>query len=198
MVSRAPNKLDVFAVGVDGRVYTAAWDGLVANGVWRGWWLVPGIAAPAGARVGVVTRDPNRLDIFVIAGDGGVWTAAWDQSVASGTWRGWWRIGNLASAPGGHVAAVTRDPNKLDVFAVAADGQVATAAWDQNVDGAAWRGWWTIAGGKSAPGSTVAAVARSPDRLDVWCARTDGSLATAAWCQTVATGAWQGWWGVPN
>lgn len=100
--------------------------------------------------------------------------------------------------PGGHVNAVVRDPNKLDVFAVAGDGQVATAAWDQNVSQAAWRGWWPIAGGKAEPGSIVAAVARSPDRLDVWCAGTDGSLATAAWCQTVANGAWRGWWGVPN
>ena len=197
-VSRAPGKLDVFAVGTDGRVYTAAWDGLVASGAWRGWWPVPGIMAPAGARVGVVSRDPNKLDLFVIGNDGGVWTAAWDQAVANAAWREWWRIGNLASVPGGHVTAVVRDPNKLDVFTVAGDGQVATAAWDQNVSQAAWRGWWPIAGGKAEPGSTVAAVTRSPDRLDVWCAGTDGSLATAAWCQTVANGAWQGWWSVPN
>ena len=197
-VSRAPDKLDVFAVGTDGGIYTAAWDQNVAAGAWRGWWPVAGGQAPSGAPVGGVSRDPNKLDVFVIGNDGGIWTAAWDQNVAAGVWRGWWRIGGLASVPGGHVIAVARDPNKLDVFAVDNDRRVMTAAWDQFVANGGWRGWWPIAGGVAEPGSHVEAVARAPDRLDVWCAGTDGSLATAAWCQTVANATWQGWWGVPN
>jgi hypothetical protein len=197
-VSRAPGKLDIFAVGSDGKIYTAAWDQLVANGAWRGWWPVAGGQAPPGARVHAVSRDPNKLDVFVIGNDGGIWTAAWDQNVANAAWRGWWRIGALNSLPGGNVTVVSRDPNKLDVFAVAMSGEIATAAWDQNVDRAVWRGWWPVAGGVSLPGSAVAVVARAPDRLDVWCVGTDGSLATAAWAQEVANGAWQGWWPIPN
>ena len=40
VVSRAPTKLDVFMVGKDGGVYTAAWESGVANGAWRGWWRI--------------------------------------------------------------------------------------------------------------------------------------------------------------
>ena len=38
VVSRAPNFLDVFAVGSDGHVYTAAWQ--PGDTGFRGWWPV--------------------------------------------------------------------------------------------------------------------------------------------------------------
>jgi hypothetical protein len=197
-VSRAPGKLDIFAVGEDNAIYTAAWDATVDNGAWRGWWPVAGGRAVPGSRVHAVSRDPNKLDVFVVGTDGGVWTAAWDQNVANGAWRGWWPIGSLASQPGGFVTAVSRDPNKLDVFVVAGDGEVATAAWDQNVANGVWRGWWPIVEGRSAPGDMVSAVSRSPEKLDVFVAGTEGGLWTAAWDQNVANGAWRGWWSIPN
>jgi len=40
-VSRAPTKLDVFIVGEDSGVWTAAWDRDFAGGAWQGWWPVP-------------------------------------------------------------------------------------------------------------------------------------------------------------
>jgi hypothetical protein len=197
-VSRGTRKLDIFAVGSDGVVYTAAWDQDVAQGAWRGWWPVAGGRAIPGARVHVVSRDPNKLDLFVIGTDGGVYTAAWDQNVTNGMWRGWWRIGELVSQLGGFVTAVSRDPNKLDVFAVGTDGGVATAAWDQNVAESVWRGWWPIAGGQGAPGSMVSAASRDLNKLDVFVIGNDGGVWTAAWDQNVANGAWRGWWPVPN
>jgi hypothetical protein len=36
-VSRSTDHLDVFAVGADGHVYTAAWEPDFADG-WHGWW----------------------------------------------------------------------------------------------------------------------------------------------------------------
>ena len=41
--------------------------------------------------------------------------------------------GNLTAKPGLSVAAVSRDPNKLDIFVAGNDGKTYTAAWDQNV-----------------------------------------------------------------
>jgi hypothetical protein len=38
-VSRSADKLDVFVVGTDGRVYTAAWEPAFADG-WHGWWPI--------------------------------------------------------------------------------------------------------------------------------------------------------------
>jgi hypothetical protein len=39
-----------------------------------------------------VSRDPNKLDVFVVGNDGQVYTAAWDHNVSQGKWRGWWKI----------------------------------------------------------------------------------------------------------
>ena len=94
----------------------------------------------AGGAVTAVSRDPNKLDVFVVSGDGGVYTAAWEGGVNNNNWAGWWRIGSLQAKPGSVVSAVLRDPHKLDIFAVGHDGIVYTAAWDAAVAGG-WRGW---------------------------------------------------------
>ncbi|HEX7536079.1 MAG TPA: hypothetical protein VF391_03630, partial [Dermatophilaceae bacterium] len=36
-VSRSSDKLDIFVIGTDHRVYTAAWEPDFADG-WHGWW----------------------------------------------------------------------------------------------------------------------------------------------------------------
>jgi hypothetical protein len=42
--------------------------------------------------VTAVSRGTDKLDIFVVGTDGGVWTASWEPSFTDG-WRGWRRIG---------------------------------------------------------------------------------------------------------
>ncbi|MBZ5723931.1 MAG: hypothetical protein LAP87_02935 [Acidobacteriia bacterium] len=76
----------------DPAIYTAAWDGNAANGQWRGWWkILDGVAAP-GSGVAAVSRDTNKLDVFVAGTGGALWTAAWHANAAAPQWRGWWRI----------------------------------------------------------------------------------------------------------
>ncbi|HEX7312955.1 MAG TPA: C1 family peptidase [Pyrinomonadaceae bacterium] len=197
-VSRDPNKLDIFVVSNDGGVYTAAWDQNVSNAQWRGWWRVPGLNAKPGSQVACVARDPNKLDIFVAGNDGKVYTAAWDQNVSNGQWRGWWNIQTGNIPVGGTITAVSRAANKLDIFIVSNDGGIYTAAWDQNVSNAQWRGWWRVLGGVAAPGSAVAAVARDPNKLDIFVVGTDGGIYTAAWDQNVSNAQWRGWWRITN
>jgi hypothetical protein len=91
-VSRDANKLDVFVVGGNGTVYAAAWDKKVKESEWRGWWPIEGVTASRGSPVSAVSRVPNKLDVFVVGNDGIVYTAASDQSVAQGKWRGWWEM----------------------------------------------------------------------------------------------------------
>jgi hypothetical protein len=83
----------VFVAGKDGKTYTAEWDHIVAEGHGRGCCYILTGAIPPGGTVTAVSRDPNKLDIFLVSTDGGVYTAAWDQHVSDGKWRGWWRIG---------------------------------------------------------------------------------------------------------
>jgi len=192
-VSRDPNKLDIFVAGTDGRTYTAAWDANAANGQWRGWWNILDGYIPVGGTVTAASRDPNKLDIFLVSNDGGIYTAAWDANAANGQWQGWWRILDGVGAPGAAVAAVSRDPNKLDVFVIGTDNGIYTAAWDANAANGQWQGWWKILDGVPAAGSGLAAVSRDPNKLDVFVVGTDSALWTAAWDANVANGNWQGW-----
>jgi hypothetical protein len=196
VVSRDPNKLDIFVAGTDGKTYSAAWDAAAANGQWQGWWNILTGAIPAGGTITAVSRDPHKLDIFLVSIDGGIYTAAWDANVSSAQWRGWWRILNGVSTPGSAVAAVSRDPNKLDVFVVGTDNGIYTAAWDASVSSGQWRGWWKILNGAAAAGSGVAAVSRDANKLDVFMIGNDGAVWTAAWDANVSSGQWRGWWRV--
>jgi len=192
-VSRSPDHLDVFVVGTDGGVYTAAWQPDFTDW-WHGWWpLLNGVAAP-GAHVTVVSRGQDKLDVFVVGTDGRVYTAAWQPAFTDG-WHGWWVVGNARVPQGAMVSAVSRDTDKLDVFVTDVNGDVLTAAW-QSGD-TAWRGWWNLNGGKAVPGAPVTAVCRGKDKLDVFVVGTDGGVWTAAW-QPAFTDWWHGWWRVGN
>ena len=145
-MARAPGKLDVFSVRNDGAISGAAWDHQMAGGEWQGWWSVAGGETLPGTPVTAVSRHPDRLDVFVVGKDGGVYTAAWDQHVAGGQWRGWRRVRDLTAFQGSAVAAVARDPEKLDIFAVRTDGQMSAAGWDHEAANGEWQGWWRIGG----------------------------------------------------
>jgi hypothetical protein len=96
VVSRSKDKLDIFAAGSDGHVWTAAWEPDIPG--WRAWWQIGDISVPAGAPVHAVSRSTDRLDIFVAGRDYHVRTAFWDPD--SGGWQGWSQIGDL-SVPAG-------------------------------------------------------------------------------------------------
>ncbi|HKQ75090.1 MAG TPA: hypothetical protein VJ810_15445 [Blastocatellia bacterium] len=196
-VSRHPNKLDVFILGTNSRIFTAAWDQNVANGQWRGWWQILDRQAAAGTCVAAIARHAEQLDIFIVGADRHVYTAAWNQRVANAAWQGWWPVLNFKVRQGSWITAVSRGPDKLDIFAIGEDSRVWTAAWDQNVANGQWRGWWTILDLKVGPINSLAAVARRPHQLDVFAVGEDRTVWTAAWDQNVANGQWRGWWRVP-
>jgi alkylated DNA nucleotide flippase Atl1 len=193
-VSRHPDKLDVFVRGENGGIYTAAWDQNVDQGKWRGWWRIVNGQGETASSIAAVARDPDKLDVFIRGKNNGIYTAAWDQHVDQGAWRGWWRIVNGQGEASSDIAAVSRDPNKLDVFIRGKSGQVYTAAWEQGVADGQWRGWWPVLDGRAMAGTSVAAVSRAPDKLDIFIVAVDGRVYTAAWEQNVAQGQWRGWW----
>lgn len=192
VVSRSRDKLDVFVTDVAGVIRTAAWEPGFTDG-WHGWWEILGGRAAPGASVTAVSRSADKLDIFVVGTDGRVYTAAWDPRVSQ-KWRGWWAIGNLRFPAGAPIHAISRSPDKIDIFGTDIGGVIRTAAWEPGfTDG--WHGWWELAGGRATPGAAISTVSRSPDNLDVFVVGTDRRVWTAAW-QPGFTGGWHGWWPV--
>ena len=191
-VSRSVDKLDIFVTDINGVIQTAAWEPSFTDG-WHGWWEINGGRAAPGAPVTAVSRNIDKLDIFVVGTDNRVWTAAWEPGFTD-WWHGWWPIGNILVPSGSAVHAVTRSADKLDIFATDINGVIHTAAWEPSfTDG--WHGWWELNSGRAAPGAPVTAVSRNTDKLDVFVVGTDNRVWTAAW-EPGFTDWWHGWWAI--
>jgi hypothetical protein len=93
------------------------------------------------------------------------------------------------------VGSVCRSENKIDIMVVRGDGLAVTAAWEQLGD-QNWRGWWPVSEGMATPDTSVTAVSRSKDKLDIFMVGMDGRVWTAAW--EPGDTAWRGWWPIGN
>jgi hypothetical protein len=123
-VSRAPGWLDIFVVGADGGIYSAAYN-VSFSDWWHGWWNIQQGRTRPGSQVAVLSRDPNSLDIFVVGEDNRVYTAWWRGQ----EWAGWGYVGeNFRVAPGTQVSAVAKGTDNIDIFAIGTDGRVWTAS----------------------------------------------------------------------
>jgi Kazal-type serine protease inhibitor domain len=171
----AISALDVLICGDTGDVYTSWWRG--GQG-WAGVWDDIGGVFPPAAPVTAVSRDPNNLDAFICGNDGCVYTSG--QTLTS-PWSGlgdkWRDIGGVFP-PGASVAAVSRNPNQLDLFICGNDGHVYTSWWTAGSDWSGLGDKWRDIGGVFPPGSPVAAVSRNPNQLDLFICGTDGHVYT--------------------
>ena len=140
-VSRSKDKLDIFVVGTDQRVWSAAWAPSATN-QWFGWFPIGDVRVPQYSAVNVVSRSTDKLDLFVTDVNGVIRTAAWEPAFTD-SWRGWWEIKGGRAKPGAPVTAVSRRKDVIDLFVVGTDGHVWSAGWAGGT-AADWNGWWHI------------------------------------------------------
>src|SRR5688500_13736969 len=74
----------------------------------------------------VESWDRNRLDIFGLGTDKGMYHKAWDNSWFPST-TDWEALGGVFSSP---PSAVSWGEERLDIFGLGQDGQVYHKAWD--------------------------------------------------------------------
>jgi hypothetical protein len=131
---------------------------------WRGWEGFGGTiqSAPAAA-----SWAADRLDVFVLGGDGKLNQQWWDGS----SWHGWQSRGGVFK---GGPAAVSWGPNRIDVFVRGMDDHLGHLWWN----GSVWQGWQDLGGTLT---SAPAAAAWAFDRLDVFGAGPDGNLKHKWW-----------------
>jgi len=180
-LARTPENLDLFITGGDGRVYTSWWfNGADWSGVNDNWRSIGGFF-PAGAPVTAVARTPGNLDLFIVGGDGRVYTSWWfngaDWSGVNDNWRS---IGGFFPA-GARVSAVARKPGQLDLFVCGGDGRVYTSWWTEGQDWSGVNDNWRSIGGFFPAGARVSAVARNPEQLDLFITGGDGRVYTSWW-----------------
>ena len=123
-----------------------------------------------------ISRSANRIDLFTLGPDSGLWHAAWNGN----SWSGWEPHGGgpLTYEP----VAVSWGNNRMDVFARGQDG----AIWHISRSGGSWSAWETLGGVfVSAP----SVVSWGVNRLDVFARGWDNHLYHKAWDGI----AWSGW-----
>jgi hypothetical protein len=105
-------------------------------------------------------------------------------TVLTNDWSGvndnWRPLGGFFPA-GAPVTAVSRNPDQLDLFICGNDGRVYTSWWNIGQDWSGVNDNWRPIGGFFPPGARVAAVARTPNNLDLFICGNDGRVYTSWW-----------------
>jgi hypothetical protein len=180
-ISRGPGLLDVFATGMDGRMYQMSWDGTR----WSDW-LVVDRPFPLGPALGtptftsgpaVASTSANRMDLFARGPDGTLWTNMW-----AGRWAGWRPIAPQVIE--GDPAVVSPAPGRMDVFARQPDNTIYTMT---STDGTTWSVWSSMGGETFSSGP--AATSSGPGRVDLFARGMDNRLYTRTLTTTSST-AW--------
>ncbi len=150
----APNRLDIFGIGLDRDEKNALWHKYWDGSSWgpseADWEHLGGdfISEPAA-----VSWGPDRIDVFVVDTKRNLLHKFWDGI----NWNAWEKLGDsFVSTP----TAISWGKNRLDVFGVRSDSQLYHRFWD----GSQWSDWEDF-GGEFA--GAVAATSWAPDRLDV-------------------------------
>jgi len=155
-VSWAPNRLDIFSVGLDSALYHKYWNG--SN------WGPSGAAGAWESLGGTIQRSPEiiswgdqRLDIFVIGTDNGVFHKWYDGK--SGGWgpsiKDYERMGGIVI---NNLTAVSWASNRIDLFVVGTDGAIDHKAYSPSIGG--WQPNGLAGGYENLGGIAISSVAR--------------------------------------
>ena len=177
-ISRNPRQIDVFAVGVDGAVYSQWW-----NNWWRDYFKVGTKTFPTLTPVVAQSRNDDQMDVFAIGEDGGLWSAWWH-----GEWHDWFRIGAKTFNQRTPLATVTRSPDYMEVWATDNDGIVHGVWWNGD-----WKDWYSLPGQVFPANAPICALARDSDHMEIWLVGKDGQVWGNWW-----NGSWHDWFVLPG
>ncbi len=165
--SWGPNRLDVFARGMNDGLYHTWYDGQ-----WHPWEAIGGLITSSPA---AVSWGEGRIDVVARGADNGLWHVWFD----GGQWHEFEPLGGVipASTP----AITSWGPERLDVFVRGNDNQL-FHKWYEN---GTWFDFEPL-GGNLASG--VAAASWGVNRIDVFARGADGNLK-----QRWFNGSWQPW-----
>ena len=151
------------------------------------------LAIPPGSPVTALSRNPNRIDLFVSGREGGIYT-----TFSDGSWTDRWdhladpNFGDqFTIPPGSPVTAPSRNPNRIDLFVSGREGAIYTTFWDGD-----WTRRWERLPDRNfgdhfttTPGSPVTALSRNPNRIDLFVSGREGGIYA-----TFSDGSWTDRW----
>ena len=182
-LSWGPNRIDIFNVGEGQSIYHKYWDGTAWKPDYDIWENLGGNLTSTFALAGI-TWGENRLNVFGVGPDGEGKNALWHKYWDGASWNP--SGGNLDHLGGDFLsepAAVSWGPGRIDVFAVARNGDLQHRYWNGRI----WVEWETLGEGFE---RTPTAVSWGEDRLDIFAVGSgSGSLYHKFWDGYQ----WNGW-----
>lgn len=169
-VSRKPSHLEVWGVDT-----TGAMRGNWLDGRWQGWYTLAGAGFNQNVMPEAVSRHDNHMEVFVVGTDGHV-RGIWFED----RWHDWYSLDSLVGEPARFLqetsfAAISRRDDHMELFGVDAGGVLRHAYfWDGS-----WRGWdrLDLPGGELfPPGTSVTALSRHPNHMEVWVLDDNGEV----------------------
>lgn len=187
VVARRPDQMDVFYIAQDGAIGSQWWN--AAKGMnWSNhaaFTVSPAGVARSDSAIAAVGRTADHLDVFWTGSDGAIQSQWWDSAPGM-NWSDHQAFSLTppnAAGDGSGLAAISRAPDQLDVFWVGPSGAICSQWWN-GVSGKNWADHTAFA--VTPPGvarldSPVAAVARTPEHMDVFWINPDGAIASTWW-----------------
>jgi len=160
--------IDLFTIGQDNRVYMTFWDAKAPTS-WQPFALLKPLdkfeTAPA-ARVTATVPLDNRVDLFTIGKNGGIYTNYLNYFEEPVGWQDWAPVGTLTAYPGSQVSAIVPMMGHSFLFTVGSDGKVYWTRWERRVG---WQpSWDPIYNLKAKGGSQITAIVTDVDRVQIF------------------------------
>lgn len=175
LVSSSPDRMNAFAVGLDGGVYTCVfgtWGVLNTAVIWR---RIGNLTVAPCAPVTAISRGTGLIDIFVVRRDGQVCTAAWDAARDQpGVFRGWGSTDpNFRAVLHAKIAVIAPSAGMIILFVIGHDGYMYINVWPDAAS--KWTRWIKFSNFLSPPGAPIG-VALGGGNVDVFVVDTTGVL----------------------
>ncbi len=179
---RVPGQDEMFWIGANGDVSSTWRNDNVDNGNWHQQF---GIAFPNSVRgdspLVVFARSPQIEEVFWIGANGDVSSTWRADDVDNGNWHQQFGIafpGSVrASSP---LVPLLRAPGQEEMFWIGANGDVSSTWRNDNIDNGNWHQQFAIAvPGSVRDDSPLVAIARTPQREDVFWIGANGDISNA-------------------
>ena len=191
--ARSPQIEEAFWVGANGDVSSTWRADNVDNGSWHQQF---GIAFPNSVRgdspLVVFARSPQVEEVFWVGANGDVSSTWRADDVDNGSWHQQFGIAFPGSVRAGSpLVPLLRAPGQEEMFWIGANGDASSTWRNDNVDNGSWHQQFAIAvPGSVRDDSPLVAIARTPQREDVFWIGANGDVSNAWRDDNIDGGQW--------
>ncbi|MGW1682322.1 hypothetical protein [Saccharopolyspora sp. NPDC002376] len=140
--------------------------------------FAPDGSANVETGIAALSRVPDSMEIWWVAPDGAVKGAYWYEEPKDQPGHPWtpYEIAPAGSASAnGHIAALSRRSDHLEIFWVAPNGAVKGAYWYQGQTAHKWTRYDHIVGSAKVE-TGITALSRRPETMEIWCVAPNGAV----------------------